>query len=70
MRVKNGDIICYVLTLVSLQQPNFEELKKLIKIVDINEENLQIFLTNLGISIKFLVNICLIMILKVKKAGL
>ena len=42
--LKNADIICYILTsLVYLQQGNDKKLKKLMKVVDIDEENLHIF---------------------------
>ena len=51
---KNVDIICYVPTsLVYLQQGNVKKLKKSMKIVNIDEENLHIFGTN-WISMKFL----------------
>ena len=41
---KNADIICYMLTqLVSLQQRNVKKSEKLMKIVNIEGENLHIF---------------------------
>ena len=41
---KNADIICYMLTsLVSLQQGNVKKSKKLMKIVNIEEENFHSF---------------------------
>ena len=42
MKVKSFDMICYVLMpLVYLEQGNFRKSKKLTKIVNTNEENLQ-----------------------------
>ena len=44
--VKNADIICYMLTsLVYLKLANIKKSKVLIKIVNIDEKNLYIFLT-------------------------
>ena len=44
---KNVEVICYVLTLlVSLQQGNVKQFKKLAKIVNIQEENLHILCTS------------------------
>ena len=41
---KNADVICYMLTLLAyLQQGNVKKLKKLMKIVNIQEQNFHIF---------------------------
>ena len=54
MKVKNADIIYYMLTkLVYLQQKNLKKSKKLLKIVIIEEENLNIYQTTWGLSMKF-----------------
>ena len=43
LKVKNADIICYMMTpLVSLQQGNVKKSKKSMKIVNIEVENLHI----------------------------
>ena len=58
------------MSLVYLQQGNVKKSKKLMKLANIDEENLHIFQTTLGISMKFSGKMCLMIILKVKKAGL
>ena len=64
---KNTDTICYILTsLVSLEQRNLKKSKKLMKIVNIEGENLHIIWTTWEISMKFSGKIRL-MILKVTK---
>ena len=50
-----------------LQQGNVKKSKKFMKIVKIDEENLQIFQTTRGISMKFSGKMCLMIILKIKK---
>ena len=59
-------------SLVFLQQGNVKKSeKKLMKMVKIEKENLHIFLTSSGTSMRFLDTMSLIIILKVtKKAGL
>ena len=54
-------------SLVCLQQGNVKKSKKFMKIVKIDEENLQIFQTTRGISMKFSEKMCLMIILKIKK---
>ena len=54
-------------SLVCLQQGNVEKSKKLMKIVNIDEENLQIFRTTQGISMKFSGKMYLMIILKIQK---
>ena len=54
-------------SLVYLQQGNVKKSKELIKIVNTGEENLHIFRTTSGISIKYLGKLCLMIILKVTK---
>ena len=66
--LKNSDAICHMLTsLVSLLSGNVKKSEKLMKIVNIKEENLHIFWTNWGISLKFSGKILLMIILKTKK---
>ena len=49
MEVKNADIICYMLTsLVYLHKENVKKSKKLMKIVNIDEEDFHIFQTTLS----------------------
>ena len=68
MKVKHDDAICYMLTsLDSLQQGNAKKSEKLSKIVNIEEENLHIFWTSWGISIKFSGKMWIMTILKVTK---
>ena len=55
-------------SLVFLQQGNVKKSKKLMKIVKIDEENLQTFQTTRGISMKFSRKMCLMIILKIKKS--
>ena len=65
---KNVEVICYVLTLlVSLQQGNVKQFKKLAKIVNIQEENLHILCTSWKISMKSSGKMSLMIILKVTK---
>ena len=65
---KNANVICCMLTsLVSLQQENVKKSEKLMKIVNIEEENLHIFWTRWGISMKFPGKMSLTIILKVPK---
>ena len=66
--LKNADIICYMLTLfVSLQQENSKQYEKLVKMVNIEGENLCIFWRTWGNSIKFSGKMWLMIILKVTK---
>ena len=59
---------CYMLTSwVSLLQGNVKKPEKLMKIVNIDGENLHIFWTTRGISMKFPGKLWLIIILKVSK---
>ena len=65
--LKNSDAICQMLTsLVSLLSENVKKSEKLIKIVNIKEENIHIFWTNWGISLKFSGKILPMVILKTK----
>ena len=41
--VKNADVICYMLTSVALQHGNVKKSKKMMKMVNNEEENLHIF---------------------------
>ena len=54
-------------SLVYLQWRNVKKSKKLLKLVNIDEENLHIFQTTWGISMKFSGKMCLVIILKVTK---
>ena len=54
-------------SLVCWQQGNVKKSKKFMKIVKIDEENLQIFQTTRGISMKFSGKMCLMIIVKIKK---
>ena len=54
-------------SLVSLQQRNVKKSKKLMNMVNIEEENIHIFLTNWGISITFLGKMWLVIIFEVTK---
>ena len=66
--LKNADIVCYMLTLfVSLQQENSKQYEKLVKMVNIEGENLCIFWRTWGNSIKFSGKMWLMIILKVTK---
>ena len=55
-------------SLVCLQQGNVKKSKKLMKIVNIDKENLQIFRKTQGISKQFSEKMCLMMILKIPKS--
>ena len=67
-RQKNAGIICYMLTsLACLQQENVKKSRKLMKLANIDEENLHIFLATWGTLMKFSEKMCLIIILKVTK---
>ena len=59
--------LLYVMSLVSLQQENVKKSEKMIKIVNIEEENAHIFRKTWGISRKFSEEMWLMMILKVTK---
>ena len=49
LKIKNADVICYMLTSsVSWQQGNVKQSRTLTKIVNTEEENLHISLTNYG----------------------
>ena len=50
-----------------MQQGNVKKNKKLIKMVNIDEENLHILKTTRGISVKLSENMCLMIISKSKK---
>ena len=56
-------------SLVYLQQENIKKSKKLIKLTSIDEENLDIFRTTSGISMKFSRKMCHMIILKHIKFG-
>ena len=70
LKVKNTDIICYMLTwLVYFQQGNLKNKnKKLMKIVNAEKKHLHIFPTTWEISMKFSGKICLMIISKVTKS--
>ena len=64
MKVKNADVVCYMLTsLVSLKQGNIEKSEQLARIVNIEEENPHIFWTSWVMLIKFSGKMWLIIIL-------
>ena len=59
---------CYMQTsLVFLRQGNVKKFEKLMKIVNIEEKNLQIYWTSSGISMKFSGKLSLVIILKITK---
>ena len=65
---KNAKIICYMLmSLVCLQQRNVKNPRKLMKIVNIDEEHLHTFQMTCEISIEFSEKMCLMIVLKVTK---
>ena len=65
---KNADIICFLLTtLAFLQEENLKKNEKLIKIANIEEENLHNFWTTWGISVELSGKMWLMIILKVTK---
>ena len=65
---KNAKIICYMLmSLVCLQQRNVKNSRKLMKIVNIDEEHLHTFQMTCEISIEFSEKMCLMIVLKVTK---
>ena len=68
LKVKNADIICYLLTSLGfLQQGNVRKPEKLMNIVEIEVENLQIFWTSCEIPMKFSRKMLLTIIIKVTK---
>ena len=69
LKLKTADIICYMLTsLIVLLQGNVKKSKKSIKIVNIVRENVHIFWTTWGNSMKYLGKTWLMIILKVTKS--
>ena len=67
---RNVEIICFMLTtLVSLEKGNVKNSEKLMKIVNIEGENLHIFRTTWGSSMKFSGKMRFIIILKVRNSS-
>ena len=57
----------YATSLVSLKQGNDKKSEKLMTLININRENLEIFSTSWGIPMKFSGKTCLVIILKFSK---
>ena len=69
LKVKNTDIICYMMmSFVSLWQGTVKKSRKLMKIVNIDREVIHNFWMTRGISMKFSGKMWLMIILKVTKS--